>query len=151
MAEVSTPSRFTLVDTFRHGILARFLFLFLLSATASGWPPSPPLLCSAHCSVLLLLSLSILLLLHTKGISSALPELIIGCLGLLVSPSLWALAHCLSSLLSWPRQSPWCRKPSPSHTFVCSWGVIQILANLQCPMMMHIGTTNSDYSISDNH
>ena len=86
MAEVSTPSRFTLVDTFRHGILARFLFLFLflflLSATASGWPPSPPLLCSAHCSVLLLLSLSILLLLHTKGISSALPELIIGCLGL---------------------------------------------------------------------
>jgi len=49
MAEVSTPSRFTLVDTFRHGILARFLFL--LSATASGWPPSPPLLCSAHCSL----------------------------------------------------------------------------------------------------
>jgi hypothetical protein len=38
MAEVSTPSRFTLVDTFRHGILARFLFLFLLSATASGCP-----------------------------------------------------------------------------------------------------------------
>jgi len=50
MVEVSTPSRFTLVDTFRHGILARFLFL--LSASASGWPPSaPPLLCSAHCSL----------------------------------------------------------------------------------------------------
>jgi len=51
MAEVSTPSRFTLVDTFRHDILARFLFLFLLFATASGWPPSPPLLCSAHYSL----------------------------------------------------------------------------------------------------
>jgi len=86
MAEVSTPSRFTSVDTFRHSILARFLFLFLLSAIASGWLPSPPLLCSAHYSLslwsVLLLSLSILLLLHTKGISSALPELIIGCLGL---------------------------------------------------------------------
>ena len=34
MAEVSTPSRFTFVDTFRHGILARFLFLLCLRLAA---------------------------------------------------------------------------------------------------------------------
>jgi len=108
MAEVSTPSRFTLVDTFRHGILARFLFLFLLSATASGWPPSPPLLCSAHFSLVSAAPLPLYPVLHGKGISYALPGLIVGCLGLLVSPSLWALAYCLSSILL--AQSPWCRE-----------------------------------------
>jgi hypothetical protein len=91
MAEVSTPSRFTLVDTFRHGILARFL-----SASASGWPPSPP-------SALLRSLLSVVSATplprypptrKTNGISSPLPSrLIIGCLGwaCLVSSSLWAL------------------------------------------------------------
>ncbi|GJN28506.1 hypothetical protein PR202_gb16639 [Eleusine coracana subsp. coracana] len=45
MAEVSTPSRFTFVDTFRHGILVRFRFrrgllLFSPPALMDG----PPLL-----------------------------------------------------------------------------------------------------------
>jgi hypothetical protein len=73
-----------------------------------------------------------------------------GCVGLLGSPSLWALAHCLSSLLSWPRARGAGKKHAQAITYFCLQpGVIQILANLQCPMMMHIRTTNPDYSISD--
>lgn len=91
MAEVSTPSRFTLVDTFRHGILARcrFFFLFLLSATA--FCASGPLLSSAPLP---------LYPANGKGKESplllCLPRLIMGRLDLLVYRSLLALAHFMS-------------------------------------------------------
>jgi len=103
MAEVSTPSRLTFVDTFRHGILGgsdlRFAFLFFLLALGAllSAPPVRPAAFSASAS------LSCCLRTETDGkdIHLAGPKLGgLGPLGSQVFPAPWAWPSGFLVLLS---------------------------------------------------
>ena len=147
---MSTPSRLTFVDTFRHGILGgsdpRFAFLFLLlagcSALCSSRPPSgqPPLSASAPLPLLMTGGKN----LHPTG-----PKL--GVWGL------WALESFLHhgpSPVAFLHPLKKTRKKN--QTLGCNW--VQLQSNLSkfamsedAALAKHrTGKGNSDYSISED-